>query len=35
MSIGAYLATGFMYINMGAHMIFILKNRLQAQGLDH
>lgn len=33
MSSGAYLATGFMYINMGSHMIFILKNRLEAQGI--
>ena len=27
------MATGFMYLNLGCHMMFVLKNRLKAQGI--
>lgn len=33
MPAGQYLATGFMYLNLGCHMMFVLKNRLKAQGI--
>ena len=31
MSSGSYLTGGFTYVNLGCHMIFVLKNRLKAQ----
>lgn len=34
MPAGQYLATGFMYLNVGCHMMFVLKNRLKAQGIS-
>lgn len=33
MPCGQYLASGFLYINLGCHMMFVLKNRLKAQGI--
>jgi hypothetical protein len=33
MPAGQYIASGFMYINLGCHMMFVLKNRLKAQGI--
>lgn len=34
MSTGTYLTSSFLYINLGSHMMFILKNRLQAQNIS-
>jgi len=33
MPAGSYLSSSFLYVNLGCHMMFILKNRLQAQGI--
>jgi hypothetical protein len=33
MSNGTYLSSIFLYANMGSHMMFVLKNRLKAQGI--
>jgi len=30
---GSYLSSGFLYLNLGCHMMFVLKNRLKAQGI--
>lgn len=31
MSSGSYLAAPFLYLNLGSHMLEVLKNRLKAQ----
>ena len=33
MSSGYYLTSAFYYFNLGAHMIYILRNRLEAQNI--
>jgi len=33
MSNGTYLSSTFTYLNLGCHMLFVLKNRLKAQGI--
>jgi hypothetical protein len=33
MPAGSYLSSSFLYVNLGCHMMFILKNRLHAQGI--
>ena len=34
MSAGFYLTSSFIYINMGAEMMFVLSNRMNAQNID-
>ena len=33
MSNGTYLSSAFTYLNLGCHMLFVLKNRLKAQSI--
>lgn len=34
MSAGFYLTSGFIYLNMGCEMMFVLANRMNAQNID-
>ncbi len=34
MSAGVYLSNSFTYINLGCHMMFVLKNRIKAQNIN-
>ena len=34
MSSGFYLVSGFMHINMGSEVMFVLANRMKAQNVD-
>ena len=34
MSDGYYYSSGFLYLNAGCHMMFVLKNRLKAQNIQ-
>lgn len=34
MSSGFYLVSGFMHINMGCEVMFVLANRMKAQNVD-
>jgi|LakMenEpi03Aug12_release.lakeMendotaPanAssembly.Ray.scaffolds.fasta_scaffold3838025_1 hypothetical protein len=34
MSAGAYVSNSFTYLNLGCHMMFVLKNRIKAQSIN-